>query len=455
MAIDIPTLDDRSYDDLLAEALARIPSLAPAWTDHNASDPGIGLIELIAWLTDMLMYRVGQIPDSVYEVFLTLLNGRVRLPTGEDIARAAAAAPEDSALTTLNVRFGLPIDIARAALLASGLAADVENGDLGPAAVDALAVGIESLGSMLSTGAAGSLEARTRATMLSLRERYRAVTAEDYEYLAVESWPQTKAADALAVILGLSPAAAWSLLGDHDIDPDQPIVGVGDDAREALARVIAEMPGLEVGIADATPAEMLAVLGKGRGAVRAHLVPERNLYVLDPTERALPAPGHVTLVVVPEAWQGGDPDAVAPSASSPLTVALWKWLDKRRLLGTRHHVVLADLVPVGVRARLVATSSSRPSDIHATALARLRSFADPVTGGVDGTGWPFGRDVYLSEVYQLLSSVPGVDHVISAELVADDPARLVAVGREPAHTLRLEPYELVRYAVAEEDIDVA
>lgn len=455
MAIDIPTLDDRSYEDLLAEALARIPSLAPEWTDYNASDPGIGLVELIAWLTDMLIYRVGQIPDAVYEVFLTLLNGRVRLPTAPDIAAAAGVAPDDSAITTLNVRFGLPIDAVRAAMQGAGLAADAENRDLTPEDIDALAAGIGSLGSMLATGAAGSLEARTRVTMLSLRERSRAVTAEDYEHLAVNVWPRSRLADALAVILGLSPAAAWSLLSDHGIDPDQPIARVGAGDRDGLGEIIAQMPGLEVGIADVGPTDMLAVLGPDGGAVRAHLVSERNLYVLDPAERDRAAPGHVTLVVVPESWRTGAPLEAAASSSSPLTVALWKWLDGRRLLGTRHHVVLADVVPVRVKADLTATPSSRPPLVRAAAEDRLGRFLDPISGGADGAGWPFGRDVYLSEVYQVLAAVPGVDHVVAAQLVSDDAERLVADRGGPAHALRLEPYELATYQRVAEDIDVA
>jgi len=49
MPLTLPVLDDRSFDDLVAEARALIPALAPEWTNHNPSDPGITLIELFAW----------------------------------------------------------------------------------------------------------------------------------------------------------------------------------------------------------------------------------------------------------------------------------------------------------------------------------------------------------------------------------------------------------------------
>ena len=41
-----PVLDDRSYDDLVAELVRRIPVHSPEWTDHNDSDPGVAMLEL-------------------------------------------------------------------------------------------------------------------------------------------------------------------------------------------------------------------------------------------------------------------------------------------------------------------------------------------------------------------------------------------------------------------------
>jgi hypothetical protein len=49
----------------------------------------------------------------------------------------------------------------------------------------------------------------------------------------------------------------------------------------------------------------------------------------------------------------------------------------------------------------------------------LNAFLDPLTGGPDGLGWPFGRDVYRSEILQVIGAVPGVDHVIRLTLKTD------------------------------------
>ena len=78
MPIVPPRLDDRSFDDLVAELLARIPAHTPEWTDPRPGDPGRTLLELFAWLTDTLLYRANLIPERQRLVFLRLLGEALR-----------------------------------------------------------------------------------------------------------------------------------------------------------------------------------------------------------------------------------------------------------------------------------------------------------------------------------------------------------------------------------------
>ena len=75
-----PKLDDRSFNDIVEEAISMIPRYAPEWTNHNPSDPGITLIELAAWMTDLLIYRLNQVPEKNYVAFLNLLGIKLRAP---------------------------------------------------------------------------------------------------------------------------------------------------------------------------------------------------------------------------------------------------------------------------------------------------------------------------------------------------------------------------------------
>src|SRR5438128_1207287 len=74
MPLQIPSIDNRRYQDLLNEALARIPVHNPEWTNFNKSDPGVTLVELFAFLTENLLYRANQIPERNRRKFLQLLG---------------------------------------------------------------------------------------------------------------------------------------------------------------------------------------------------------------------------------------------------------------------------------------------------------------------------------------------------------------------------------------------
>jgi hypothetical protein len=74
MPLLMPAIDDRRYQDLRDEALARIPVHNPEWTNFNRSDPGVTLVEIFAFLTESLLYRSNQIPERNRVKFLQLLG---------------------------------------------------------------------------------------------------------------------------------------------------------------------------------------------------------------------------------------------------------------------------------------------------------------------------------------------------------------------------------------------
>jgi predicted phage baseplate assembly protein len=78
MPIRPPALDDRSFDDLVDDLLARIPAHTPEWTNPRLGDPGRTLVELFAWLTDTLLYRANLIPERQRLEFLRLLGLQMR-----------------------------------------------------------------------------------------------------------------------------------------------------------------------------------------------------------------------------------------------------------------------------------------------------------------------------------------------------------------------------------------
>ena len=78
MTLPIPNLDDRRFADLVREARGWIIAHSPTWTDFNASDPGMTLVDVMAWLTDLTLYRVNRIPERSFITFLDLMGIRLR-----------------------------------------------------------------------------------------------------------------------------------------------------------------------------------------------------------------------------------------------------------------------------------------------------------------------------------------------------------------------------------------
>ena len=74
MPLPTPALDNRRYQQLVDELLARAPVHTPEWTNFNASDPGVTLVQLFAFLTESLLYRANQIPERNRAKFLKLLG---------------------------------------------------------------------------------------------------------------------------------------------------------------------------------------------------------------------------------------------------------------------------------------------------------------------------------------------------------------------------------------------
>src|SRR6266540_193909 len=99
--------------------------------------------------------------------------------------------------------------------------------------------------------------------------------------------------------------------------------------------------------------------------------------------------------------------------------AVAAYLDRRRTIGTRVEVAGPVYVTVTVRATVQACPDARRVELGETVRDALDRFFHPLTGGPDGTGWPFGRDVYRSEVLQVIDEVPGVANVLALELVGD------------------------------------
>ncbi|NET83393.1 MAG: hypothetical protein F6J94_16170 [Moorea sp. SIO1F2] len=300
MPIELPNLDDRTYDDLVQEALSMIPTHAPQWTNHNPSDPGITLIELFAYLTEMLIYRQNRVTANNIHSFLKLLNGPQWQASGTDI--------------------------------------EALNRDIGN-------------------------------TIRQLRQEERAVSCQDFEDLAQKA-----------------------------------------DSRVARVRCI----------------------------------PKRDLRRSFDIEK----PGHIGLIVVPKKGEEANLSEIIDQVKEDL--------DSRRLITTRLQVVEPQYLNVRIQATVVPLPDIQEKDIQAKAQIAIANFLDPLVDGEDQRGWPFGRNLFVSEIYQLLDQLPGIDYVTSVEMnrigenVPD--RRIETPDTKQFVGLDVKPYELLRTEI---EIEIA
>ncbi|MEA3050195.1 MAG: hypothetical protein QOG84_2031, partial [Sphingomonadales bacterium] len=125
--IEVPNLDTIAFEALVDEGRGLIPRYAPDWTDHNLHDPGITLLDLLAWIIDQQVYRIGFVGDAHLEAFAALL-GVKRLP----------AVPARGLIWPR--REALPAGTANAVIAAGTRASPVQQPDLAFSVTQAVAL---------------------------------------------------------------------------------------------------------------------------------------------------------------------------------------------------------------------------------------------------------------------------------------------------------------------------
>lgn len=176
------------------------------------------------------------------------------------------------------------------------------------------------------------------------------------------------------------------------------------DHAEGRAALLLDQPERAVTLSDC---ETLALETPGVSIARAAAIAN-----FCPGLQCYSAPGFITVVILPYLPVG------RPVPSAGLISAVSSYLARRRVIGTRIEVTGPDYLEVTVNASVKAVTGQNKTTVHDAIVAALDTFLDPLGGGPDGTGWPAGRGVYISEILETISQVPGVDHVVSLQLEA-------------------------------------
>ncbi|WP_224245078.1 LamG-like jellyroll fold domain-containing protein [Hyalangium gracile] len=493
--LKLPQLDDLTYAQLVEEARALIPMLSPGWTDHNPSDPGISLLEMFAWLTEMTVYRLDQVPERSYWTFLELLNGpgwERPVNTGADALETAmrdtvrelreryrAVTCEDFEHLVLEDWKGAGVRVRRAHCVAErNLLKSASDTALGHMSL--VVVPDAPWPARWAWGRAGLVPAPPEPAFLLTFGGETAFVAlglygdEFSEDTTFSAWIHPLdlgkgrqmlfsrgGLEGSALVLEPDGSLSFSLAGVRQLSSQPGLIQEGTWTHISITRTHMEdgatfrlhLSGRVVGEAALQGAIPLSAaplplrLGGPSTDARDGKVYSFSGFISDvclwrmartvgqlaDDLKRLPRGDDDALVacfpcddgppgnVVRNLKSGGQDgqgqgtswrDATLPlAAPSALLNALHAFLDERRLLTTKHHVLAPASVQVNLSAELYLRSDALPQTVIQDASFALQRYLHPLTGGRDGKGWPFGRSIYLSEVYEVLSGVPGVDFV--------------------------------------------
>lgn len=67
-------LDNESFSDIVKKAVRKISKIYPEWNNHNRSDSGIAILELLSWFKEIQQYHLNVIGEEQLRRYLKLLG---------------------------------------------------------------------------------------------------------------------------------------------------------------------------------------------------------------------------------------------------------------------------------------------------------------------------------------------------------------------------------------------
>lgn len=144
MPLPSPNLDDRTFDQLIAEAVARIKAQGGAWREPVVGDPGMVLLDAFAYITEQLLFRLNRVPEKAYVEFLNLIGATLYPPSAAIVT--VTFSVQEPATTKIVIPRGTRVAAARTtASTGEVVFATVDDGaiDAGKTTVDILAINAE------------------------------------------------------------------------------------------------------------------------------------------------------------------------------------------------------------------------------------------------------------------------------------------------------------------------
>ena len=439
MPLTLPNLDDRRYADLVEEAVSRIPVHAPEWTNYNASDPGITIIEVMAYLTEILIYRLNRVTVENVVTFLNLIDAgnrsaddyRDRTKLTEEVRQVVTELRRPYRAVTYQDFKRLVLErfpeVARA--FATNLKGKREHDGM---LIDVISVFVVPvLQTSVLVERKGEYSRHSSDLEKPGRVPFQLVSrADEYLYIGMESSFDAVKFELHATVPGYKLKFEYSKYDDWAelTEKDHKLLDLTSDWSSSGLVMFAPP-------SDWRPATV--------NETRMHWLRISRVLKTTPADQVEPSAFQVAVQTVPVVQ--------LDESDGSLLKKIKTELESRKLLATRLSVKGARYKRVAIEnITLHLMHDALGANVVKAAREELARFFNPLIGWRDGKGWPFGRDVYLSEIIERLAGLSGVDYVESGanSLVLIDPITKQAKPQS-GNSIQLEPFELVDFRVIE------
>lgn len=417
MSLPVPNLDDRTYEDLMKEALSLIPVYNKEWTNYNPSDPGITFLELFAWLSEMVIYRINQVPDENYRRFLSLMGFELEAPGTGNISARGKEIVGDKTVFERELKKGDSITVSGQTRFINEVISDTSM-IIDMAFESDIAAGAKFTYSSLGTGTISSSD--------------KTVTGIDTNFISdinkgdsITSTGYIKIDGTIRMFKGQTRLVSainsdYSLSIDSPFIPDLPMgtnflhsqESIDSGIQRGLESLSKRYRAVTQDDFEFLALECMDTLQEGlRG--RAICMNNRDLE-FNKTNIKEPQLGHVSVIVIP----GSDINPVYSKNGSPtdeLKNKIKTYLDVRRMITTRVHVVGPDYRKVKLETWISLKENTVERTIEDKVKDSIIKYFAPFDKET-GKGWPLGRNLYQSEVYHLVEGIIGVDHVVKIRI---------------------------------------
>ncbi|VVB91606.1 Uncharacterised protein [uncultured archaeon] len=559
MSLPLPNLDDRTFNDLMKEARSLIPVYNKEWTNYNPSDPGITLLELFSWLTEISIYRTNKVQEENYRRFLELLGigylFRWNEIPGEDtndlidyfsktygaswtkMARIDKFDGGSTAKIYLENEFENKSILLKFNDNKDKVTIILDNGGIHDLTVkkelriyDKLESGylfrwdnvpgndkdklitfitqrdnesqwikyasLEKIDNdktikfsngtqfillqltdednkvkLYKDNTTGlpeyefdvikdlkiyeTIEFDIRRGLDSISQRYRAITSEDFEILSNECIEALqKDLSGRAICVNNRDLEYGKATGEDSQPGHVSVIIIPDNEKPEFTWD--DIPGID----NTRLLEFLAQTCGGDWIKTASIEKNSGGNIIKVTEVTDTASDPQSARSVLLKLNATMDKAILESQFYPsyefllkkeneklnaycytedgkpsdlLKDQVKKYLAKRKLVTTRLHIVDPEYYNLTLDVHISLKNNTLEKTVIDNVEKSIRKYFDPLEGGKDGNGWHLGRDIYRSEIYQLIESIQDVDHVEKIE-----------VGGSDAESVKLEEYQLIR-----------